>query len=104
MADSRCAVLSKYSKPAPVVRAASRMEPVMRDAMSLAASSSMATQEGAIAPNAQFPPLARTWAIHGKRRLNAGEVRRLAERAAAGDHEQKGGWRWSVRRQPDTRA
>src|SRR5437588_9894444 len=62
--DSRSAVLSRYSKPAPVTRAASRIAPVTRVAISavaplmrVARSMAASVPMGALRPGA-FPPLA----------------------------------------------
>src|ERR1041384_7629178 len=77
--DSRSAVLSRYSKPAPVTRAASRIAPVTRVAMSavaplrgLAISAAASVPRGAPCP-AGLPLLPRRiaeWGGYGKRRVN----------------------------------
>src|ERR1043165_4620574 len=77
--DSRSAVLSRYSKPAPVARAASRIAPVtrvatsavaplMRVAMSIAASVPMGAPWPAGLP--YFPRRVAGWGGYGKRRVN----------------------------------
>src|ERR1041384_325075 len=53
--DSRSAVLSRYSKPAPVTRAASRIAPVTRVAISV------------VAPPVRAPRATRAAGAHGRR-------------------------------------
>src|SRR3954453_1325320 len=59
--DSRNAVLSRYSKPAPVTRAASRIAPVTRVAMSAVAPlmrAAMSMDASVPMRSGAFPPLA----------------------------------------------